>query len=342
MKIDKTLAHDRSGPQELAEDREPDDDDDGGQNGEDDNEVNHRGKCKMSPHQIWKFIQDSKRTGVSLEKLAEVRERDDHGGVKMKSVPFWSRKLLSMYRQQSRLSFFNVIKICLCTDGITHNCQDFLVTTAYHCSEATETSAYCTSQHINSAKVLYPGQMPLTEEVERLAARRQIDRLAAMKFLQALSAQLAQLSQNALALSSFEPQGDLALQLRPLQPGDLRSFNGTGFQILFKDSMEPFPVTVNDEALAEIPVLKVLMDQGKVGVAASAFCQALGMLIKWDYDKIHRLCRDLKKMSFRLEQCVLACTYMWSINYKPFGSGMFFDEKRNALSAFFESHSQDS
>ena len=63
------------------------------------------------------------------------------------------------------------------------------------------------------------------------------------------------------------------------------------------------------------------------------------MLVKWDYDKVHRLCNDLKSMSFRLEQCVLACTYMFSVNYKPFGSGLFYDEKRSALDAFLESHS---
>ena len=293
----------------------------------------------MSPHQIWNFIQDSRRTGVSLEKLADVRERDDHGGVKMKSVPFWSRKLLSIYQQQSRLSFLNVNKMCLCTDGSTHSCKDFLVTVAYHCSEGSEAGAYCTAQHINSAKILFPGQMELTEEIERLAARRQVDRLAALKFMQALSAQVAQLSANALSLSSFAPASALALQLRPLGPRDVRVFNGTNFQVSFADLEEPVQIQLTDESLADIPVLKVLMDQGKIGCAASAFCQSLGMLVKWDYDKVHRLCNDLKSMSFRLEQCVLACTYMFSVNYKPFGSGLFYDEKRSALDAFLESHS---
>lgn len=303
-----------------------------------DEEAEARNRSKMSLHQIWTFIEDSKRTGVSLEKLASVREREAHGGVNKNSVPFWARKLLSMYRQQSRLAFFGVNKISVCTDASNHSNHDYLVTVVYHCSQGAEVAAYCTAQHVNTAKILFPGQMDLTEEVERLAARRQIDRLAALKFMQALSAQIAQLSNGSLCLTSFAPGDDLALQLQPLQPGDRRYFNGSEFEVAFAWKDEPVKIQLTNRSLSQIPVLKVLMDQGKVGVAASAFCQSQGLLIKWDFDKIHRLIRDIKSMSFRLEQCVLATTFMWSVNFKPFKSGLFFDEKRNALTAFFESN----
>ena len=301
-------------------------------------EAGSRNRSKMSLHQIWTFIEDSKRTGLSLDKLASVREREDHAGVNKNSVPFWARKVLSMYRQQSRLAFLGINKICICTDASSHSNHDYTVSVAYHSSSTSEVAAYCTAQHVNTAKILFPGQLELTEEVERLAARRQIARLSAMKFMQALSAQIESLSEGRLSLPSFWPDDDLAPQLQPLQPGDRRYFNGSQIEIAFANREDPVKVQLTDSSLAQIPVLKILMDQGKIGVAASAFCQSLGLLIKWDFDKVHRLIRDCKSMSYRLEQCVLQCTFMWSVNYKPFSSGLHFDEKRNALAAFFESN----
>lgn len=304
-------------------------------------EEDARPRSKMSLHQIWTFIEDSKRTGVSLEKLAAVRDREDHAGVNKNSVPYRARKVLSMYRKQSRLAFLGTNKLCICTDGSNHSNHDFLVSVAYHASCDAEAAAYCTAQHINTAKVLFPGQMLLTEEVEVLAARREVSRLASLKFVQALSAQIQSLSSGHLSLPSFWPSEDLALLLQPLQPGDRRYFNGSEFEVQFGNRDEPVKVQLADSSLPQIPVLRVLMDQGKIGMAASAFCQSLGLLVKWDWDKVHRLIRDVKSMSYRLEQCVLACTYMWSINYKPFSSGLFFDEKRNVLTAFFESNNSE-
>ena len=90
--------------------------------------------------------------------------------------------------------------------------------------------------------------------------------------------------------------------------------------------------------LAEIPVMKVIMDQGKIGTAAAAFCRTLGLLVRFDYDKIHRLLRDLKSMSWQFQQVVLMTTYMWGINYKPFRSGAHYDEKCCAMDGFFEAN----
>ena len=311
---------------------------DGEDQGADVEEAGARNRSKMSLHQIWTFIEDSKRTGVSLDKLASVREREDHAGVNKHSVAFWARKVLSMYRQQSRLAFLGVNKICICTDASSHSNHDFAVSVAYHCSSTSEVSAYCTAQHVNTAKILFPGQLELTEEVERLAARRQIARLSAMKFMQALSAQIESLSSGQLSLRSFWPDDALALQLQPLRPGDRRYYNGSQFEIAFANRDDPVKVQLTDSCLAQIPVMKVLIDQGKVGAAADAFLNSLGMLIKFDFDKIHRLLRDCKGMSYRLEQCLLQSTFIWSVNYKPFGTGLHHNEKRNVLAAFFESN----
>ena len=67
--------------------------------------------------------------------------------------------------------------------------------------------AYATSQHIRTSTLLLPGEQNLTEEAERLAARREIDRLSASKFLQAQSAQLQKLT--GLSIQAFQVPQDL-------------------------------------------------------------------------------------------------------------------------------------
>ena len=56
------------------------------------------------------------------------------------------------------------------------------------------------SQHINSSKVLFPGQMSLTEEADRLAVRHETERLAALKFIHAISHQIILLSNGRLEI----------------------------------------------------------------------------------------------------------------------------------------------
>ena len=56
------------------------------------------------------------------------------------------------------------------------------------------------SQHINSSKVLFPGQMNLTEEAERLAVRHEAERLAALKFIHAISHPINLLSNGRLEI----------------------------------------------------------------------------------------------------------------------------------------------
>ena len=177
-------------------------------------------KRKMNLHEVWSFIEDARVAKVSMDKLAVVRKRDEHGGVRAKTVPYWSTKLLSMYRKQSQLCFFNISKLCVATDASRHDSKDFLVTTFYSCGQGSEVSAHATAHYVNTSKVIHPGQFELTAESERLAARREVERLSSLKFLQAISSQIEQISGKSLQLTSFEPSDDLAMQLCPLSGGD--------------------------------------------------------------------------------------------------------------------------
>ena len=275
---------------------------------------------KMSIFEVWNFFQEASEVGISLDKLAAVRKRDQSGGIESSAVNTWYLKMLSLYRKRSQLSFYNVNKLCMATDAATHNCQDFLVSTFYSKGQDYEVSAYATAQYVTRTKHLHPFEMNLTEEAETLAAQRQTERLSALKFMMALSAQIHHISKGSLNLTSFELSEELAVQLRPLCPGERRYWDGEKFLLELHDHEEPIAISISEDLVASTPVLKVLMDQGRIGTAAAAFLQAQQLLVNWEYDKVHRLINDAKNgMSWEQQQMKLATTFIFGINYKPYG-----------------------
>ena len=98
---------------------------------------------KMSVHRIWDFIEQARNTKVSMMKLAEIRETDRDGGVKPGSVYLWQRKLLSMYKQESSLSFLNVRKLTMVTDSSHHSTKDWLVSLFYNSSAKLFCPCHC-------------------------------------------------------------------------------------------------------------------------------------------------------------------------------------------------------
>ena len=154
----------------------------------------------MSVHQIWDFIQKARDTKVSMDKLALIKETDRESGVKPGSVYLWQRKLPSLYKQDSSLSFLGVRKLSMVSDSSHHSTKDWLVSLFYNSSA--NVFAHATAQFVNSAKNLRPGQFELLPQVERLAARREVERLATLKFLQAVSNQCFKIAR--LQMSDFQ------------------------------------------------------------------------------------------------------------------------------------------
>ena len=291
----------------------------------------------MSTHQIWSFVQEAKRKGVSMDKLAKIRSGDRQGGCRIGTVCYWQRKLLALSKTQSQLSMLGAQQLSLVTDGSTHSSRNFLVTLFYSCQNGIAT--FGTSQAISGSKVLYPNEMSLTREAERLAARREMERLSALKFMQALQAQLKHVSQNRMSLESFLTDDTLLPFLKPHAKRFSETVNlQTRHYVELEDGNElelalPDPVSV--------PILNILMDQSKVGLAAAAFLSSRSALMHYRYDKIHRLIRDIKGASSAgiFQEMLMATTWQFGVNYKPFGSGAFFDEKQGALQAFLMSNS---
>lgn len=243
----------------------------------------------MSVHEIWEFFKRAQRAGISAVKLALVREDDAQGGVKAGSVPAWQRKLLSMYRDQSRLTFFGVNRLAIASDASRHACRDFQVAVAY--DPLTKAGCHFTAMYVPSAKIIFPGEFDMPMEIERLAARRETERLKTLRFMQALSAQLFSLVK--LKLENLIPDPALKALLLPASM-DAESQSSI-------DSFEPFDFRSSD-ATRSVPVVHIILDQASVGCASAAFLTTFPTLIHFSFDKIHRLHNDLKCLPAELHE----------------------------------------
>ena len=109
-----------------------------------------------------------------------------------------------------------------------------------------------------------------------------------------------------------------------------------------------FPVLPeSDRWWLNIPILVLGLDQGSIGLAGMAFAMRDNM-VHVKCDKIHRAIRDFKNSMSRclkglFLKAQLHSSYIFALNYKPFGSGGFFSQKREMLEKFISTTSpQDS
>ncbi len=289
----------------------------------------------MHPAQIWKFYQDAKTSGVSMSKLAEVRRREEHWGCSPGVVQCWQRKILFLYEQRSQMAFVGSRHLTLVTDGSTHGCRETLVTAVY--DPLHEIAAWCCCQDIYPSKVVGPMDYDLLEEVERLLARREGERLSSYKVMQALSKQLSLLSRKSLTLSSFALPEAQQRAVTPLEPGDLRHVEN-GVLTVRKANGQEETVDIL-ETIRTCKTLCVLSDQGPSMTASMSFlAQSQHFLVHAVFDGFHRLVNDTKLAANAagLSDARLAAQSLWSVNYGPFGSGAFFDEKVAALEYFYQ------
>ena len=87
-----------------------------------------------------------------------------------------------------------------------------------------------------------------------------------------------------------------------------------------------------------VPLLVLSLDQGPIGTAGMAFALQ-GHRIHVKFDKIHRCIRDYKLALGRAMGGVflktqLHSSYIFGLNYKPFNTGLFHEQKRRCLKHF--------
>ena len=92
----------------------------------------------------------------------------------------------------------------------------------------------------------------------------------------------------------------------------------------------------------KVPLLVLSLDQGPVGTAGMAFALQ-GHRIHVRFDKIHRCIRDYKlaigrAMGGIFLKTQLHSSYIFGLNYKPFGSGLYSSQKQTRMESFCESN----
>ena len=289
----------------------------------------------MPLEEVWDLVCQAQEESLSLHRLAKIRRAGSTG-----SAAFWQRKLLQLYHERSGLAFKFCKHINLTTDGSTHSCRNTCATVFY--SHELDQSAFGTCQTIWPSKVVGPEDYDVEKEVEKILARRECERLSAYKLLQAISKQIYLITSGNFDLDSFQVPEDLSIAISRMKPNMNRSVVN-GCLKIESDVGRSDIVDVLDYA-RNLPLLSVMMDQGSVGCSAFAFLRELGCgyLVNIDFDKYHRLANDMKQSQKKsVEGCLLqsqlASQFVWSVNYKPFGSGAFFSEKSAALDTFLQS-----
>lgn len=293
---------------------------------------------RMTLPQIWKFIEEAQQKSMSLCRLAKVRKSDASAGSSEGAVGVWQSKMIHLYNSRAVLAFQFFNHFCIVTDSSCHGCKDTLISVFY--SPLNDNCAFATCQWMKPGKVISPLELSLEEHVEYLAARREVERLHAYRFMQALSQQVEQMSGGKFTLSSFKPP--LAMCLEPLCPGDSFCISSGRLAVTRKRrdrQVESVQQVIQDlSGVDEMPVISLVMDQGPTGMAAMAYLHSLGVLVHSSFDKVHRCVRDLKlaatHASGNFKESTAMTSFAWSLNYKPFKSGAWYEEKKAALGSF--------
>ena len=295
----------------------------------------------LDPATIWDLIEEARSDGVSLQQLLQVRRRDDHVGCHACMAYPWLAKLQNMYSDNQSRCFTNVNHFNLVADGAVHSKSDTFVS-LFWCHEI-NMGAYGTIQRAHGGRFIFPDELEMDDEVQRLVAQRKHERAAAFRQLQATSHVLWLSTGKKVELLDFiVPPG---VHIRPLQHDEQYVIESTdSIDIAYKITKDRTRCqkVLEDDELEDVKLLVLALDQGGPGCAGAAFAMFhLMMMFAVAFDKIHRLVRDLKLSVQRAAggiflKAQLYLNHVWSLNYKPWGTGVFSTAKRRMLDAFLK------
>jgi hypothetical protein len=215
-------------------------------------------------------------------------------------------------------------------------------------------AAHGNLQILSPGKVVLASEQALPEEVARLAACSRLERVGAFRQMQALSNVIRGLgNKNWPDLTAFCLPEDW--QIHPVtgnQVRVLRTGPETDTAYLVDSATRERQPVLPDAALAAtqgegVNLLVLGLDQGSVGAAGAAFLDRKGFMVHTKWDKFHRCIRDLKltlqnSCGGVFLKAQLYTSYLWGVNYKPFGTGLFGTQKTQALNTFVATETADS
>ena len=278
-----------------------------------------KSKVLVDLNAIWQLYEDSMTTNVSLPTLAKTRRRDRAAGMSEASVDYWMRKIQNIYGRRSAVSMSNCRFFSVACDASRHSTRDTLVSTVF--SVENNVGVYANAQVLKSGgKLLAPDEAILDDEVEHLAATREIDRLASYRLMQAISFQLKFLTSKTLNSFLLEHPDPLAVALAPLTPELVRVVkqDAGGTRVYLCNKVTKESTLVDPSGASQKPILSLIMDQGRCGTAFAGYLAGTGCsLIHYGF-----LGCNLASMSFAIILYpMLVATFSffwWSIRLAQF------------------------
>lgn len=294
----------------------------------------------VSSEAVWGLIEKSTATGISLRSAIQLKSDEATLGCCASQCDRWTNKMQQMYAERSSLGFLNVQHYNIVADGSTHSCQDTLVSLGY--TWENDLAAYLATQRIPPGKhMTWIEQNNMPPEIASLVAKRKIERVAAFRQMQSLSHQIHIITEGRLQLDSFKL--DSAVYLDEVQPGEVRIVrrgeDGMTDTALIVKADKSVQRVLPDTVVSSM-LLVVGLDQGSIGAAGMAFAiNKLKLMLLAKFDKFHRVIRDIK---LSLKHCCsgvflktqLFSSYIYGLNYKPFGAGGFSQLKNRLLVVF--------
>ena len=268
--------------------------------------------------------------------------------VSVNRTDHWSNKYIQMYMRRASLSMrIGVSHFNIVTDASTHSCRDTLVSVCYSWEQ--DVAVHMTAQVLPPGKTItHYDQGAMPGAIASLCAERKLQRIAAWRQLQSLSHQLTLIAGKSLDYFQLPPDvfvqavgphdGVRIVRRGPLGGQDealILGSNGSVRQVL-------------PAGLKTIPLLVTGLDQGSIGSAGMAYAiNELQCCMHAKFDKFHRIIRDIKLSishccSGVFQKAMLYSSYLWSLNYKPFGSGGFSSLKNRLLATFLATETCES
>ena len=310
---------------------------------------------QVQPEAIWDLIEQALDSGASVEQIAVIRREDAHVGCSESRALAWLAKKVEMYRERRRLAFDGVRHLNIVADPSTHNKQETMASIVW--SWQAQVAAHGDLQIIPATKQLLPSEQDLPESIANLLARGRLERVATFRQLQALSNVIKSLG-HWRGLEDFMLPNDWK-HIRPVETDEVRVVRA---EAMFNRAMlvntrtrRTQPILPDDVfASAEAPLaatqginlLVMSLDQGSIGAAGYAYSDSIRSLVHTKWDKYHRIIRDI---NLAVEHSAhglflktrLFSSYLWGINQKPFGTGLFQSEKKHVLNVFLATCSID-
>lgn len=309
-----------------------------------------RAYTRVDPAVIWRCFNKARAGGCSLETVVRMQAADQQSGGTVSQVPIWIGKLHAMYHANRTCSFMNTMHLSLVADPSTHSKVETMVAVAYNWED--NVAAVCDVQRMPATTKLVKADMP--DAILDLWAEHRLQRVASYQEMQAISNTIRSLGLEC-GLRTFTLPECLE-HIRPVMPNEVRitipSDSEPGIDVAMihnktsGDATIVLPLSVVPRNVG-FPLLVLGLDQGSLGSAGAGYMENERMMIWCRWDKYHRCVRDIKLSITHachglFLKAQLYTGHIWSMNFKPFGTGLLSTKKKEALEYFLETTQEDS